>query len=125
MSARFGVYGLAVMGQNLARNIASRGIPVAVYNRTASRIELFMTEHGSNGQFLPTYDVKELVAALERPRSILLMVKAGEAVDHVERELHRGDGAVEGAQRGRDDVDARGGAGRHADRPPAPDGRPV
>ena len=87
MSARFGVYGLAVMGQNLARNIASRGIPVAVYNRTASRTELFMTEHGSNGQFVPTYDVKELVAALERPRSILLMVKAGEAVDHAIGEL--------------------------------------
>src|ERR1700736_6277645 len=87
MTARFGVYGLAVMGQNLARNIASHGIPVAVYNRTASRTERLMTEHGKDGHFLPTFEVKELVGALERPRSILLMVKAGEAVDHAIGEL--------------------------------------
>jgi 6-phosphogluconate dehydrogenase len=87
VSARFGVYGLAVMGQNLARNIASKGIPVAVYNRTASRTERFVAEHGEEGQFVPTFEVKELVAALERPRSILLMVKAGEAVDHAIAEL--------------------------------------
>ena len=87
MTARFGVYGLAVMGQNLARNVASHGIPVAVYNRTASRTERFMAEHGEKGQFVPTFDVKELVVALERPRSILLMVKAGEAVDHAIGEL--------------------------------------
>jgi 6-phosphogluconate dehydrogenase len=87
VSARFGVYGLAVMGQNLARNIASRGIPVAVYNRTASRTERFMAEHGQGGQFVPTFEVRELVSALERPRSILMMVKAGEAVDHSIAEL--------------------------------------
>ena len=87
MTARFGVYGLAVMGQNLARNIASRGIPVAVYNRTASRTERFIAEHGEEGQFVPTVKIEELVAALERPRSILLMVKAGEAVDHAIGEL--------------------------------------
>jgi 6-phosphogluconate dehydrogenase len=87
VTARFGVYGLAVMGQNLARNVASHGIPVAVYNRTASRTERFMAEHGEKGQFVPTFDVKELVVALERPRSILLMVKAGEAVDHAIGEL--------------------------------------
>src|SRR5438445_7606234 len=75
------------MGQNLARNIASRGVPVAVYNRTASRTERFLSEHGEGGQFVPSFDVKELVAALERPRSILLMVKAGEAVDHAIAEL--------------------------------------
>jgi 6-phosphogluconate dehydrogenase len=87
VTARFGVYGLAVMGQNLARNIASKSIPVAVYNRTASRTEGFMAEHGQEGQFVPTFEVEELVAALERPRSILLMVKAGEAVDHAIGEL--------------------------------------
>jgi 6-phosphogluconate dehydrogenase len=87
VTARFGVYGLAVMGQNLARNVASHGIPVAVHNRTASRTERFMAEHGEKGQFVPTFDVKELVVALERPRSILLMVKAGEAVDHAIGEL--------------------------------------
>jgi 6-phosphogluconate dehydrogenase len=87
VSAGFGVYGLAVMGQNLARNIASRGIPVTVYNRTASRTERFMAEHGEEGRFVPTVKVEELVSALDRPRSILLMVKAGEAVDHSIAEL--------------------------------------
>jgi 6-phosphogluconate dehydrogenase len=87
MSARFGVYGLAVMGQNLARNIASRGIPVAVYNRTASRTQRLMEEHGNDGNLVATYDVRDLVAQVERPRSILLMVKAGEAVDHAIEEL--------------------------------------
>jgi 6-phosphogluconate dehydrogenase len=87
MAARFGVYGLAVMGQNLARNIASKGFSVALYNRTAARTERLMAEHGSEGEFVPTYGVPEFVAALERPRSILLMVKAGEPVDHAISEL--------------------------------------
>jgi 6-phosphogluconate dehydrogenase len=87
VSARFGIYGLAVMGQNLARNIASRGIPVALYNRTAARTRQLMEEHGEEGQFVPTYDIGELVAEVEPPRSILLMVKAGEAVDHAIAEL--------------------------------------
>jgi 6-phosphogluconate dehydrogenase len=87
MAARFGVYGLAVMGQNLARNIASKGFSVALYNRTAARTERLMAEHGSEGEFVPTYGVQEFVAALERPRSILLMVKAGVPVDHAISEL--------------------------------------
>ena len=87
MPARFGVYGLAVMGQNLARNVASQGFSVALYNRTAARTQRLVEEHGQEGDFTPTYDVGEFVAALERPRSILLMVKAGEAVDHAMSEL--------------------------------------
>jgi 6-phosphogluconate dehydrogenase len=87
MAARFGVYGLAVMGQNLARNIASKGFPVALYNRTAARTERLMGEHGGEGEFVPAYGVQEFVAALERPRSILLMVKAGAPVDHAMSEL--------------------------------------
>jgi 6-phosphogluconate dehydrogenase len=79
--AHFGVFGLAVMGQNLARNIASRSIPVALYNRTAARTERMMAEHGAEGSFLPTFDVRELIAAIEPPRPILVMVKAGSGVD--------------------------------------------
>jgi 6-phosphogluconate dehydrogenase len=82
-----GVYGLAVMGQNLARNIASHGIPVALYNRTAARTKRMMEEHGKEGDFTPTYEVKEFVGAMERPRSILLMVKAGDPVDEAISEL--------------------------------------
>jgi 6-phosphogluconate dehydrogenase len=87
VAARFGVYGLAVMGQNLARNIASKGFSVALFNRTAARTERLMAEHGSEGDFVPSHGVQEFVAALERPRSILLMVKAGEPVDHAISEL--------------------------------------
>jgi 6-phosphogluconate dehydrogenase len=69
------------MGQNLARNIASQGIPVAVYNRTPTRTERMIAEHGSEAEFVPAYDVPSFVAALERPRTVLLMVKAGAPVD--------------------------------------------
>jgi len=78
--ARFGVFGLAVMGQNLARNIASKGVPVAVYNRTRARTDRMIAEHGAEGDFLPAYDVASFVASIERPRPILMMVKAGEPV---------------------------------------------
>ena len=85
--ARFGVMGLAVMGSNLARNLASRGVPVAVYNRTAARTDRFVEEHGAEGDFTPAHTPAELVAAIERPRAILLMVKAGEPVDEAIAEL--------------------------------------
>jgi 6-phosphogluconate dehydrogenase len=75
------------MGQNLARNIASRGIPVAVYNRTPTRTERMIAEHGSEGEFVPAYDVSSFAAALERPRTVLLMVKAGAPVDEAIAEL--------------------------------------
>ena len=76
-----GVVGLATMGQNLARNMASKGFPVAVYNRTRARTDELVAEHGGEGTFLPAFSLAELVAALERPRSVLLMVKAGAPVD--------------------------------------------
>ncbi len=85
--AQFGVFGLAVMGQNLARNIAGRGVPVAVHNRTRARTDRLIAEHGDEGTFLPAAEVTEFVASIERPRPILLMVKAGNAVDAAIAEL--------------------------------------
>ena len=85
--ANFGVFGLAVMGQNLARNVASRGVSVAVYNRTPARTERMMSEHGGDGEFVPSYDVASFVASMERPRMVLLMVKAGAPVDEAIAEL--------------------------------------
>jgi 6-phosphogluconate dehydrogenase len=81
VKAEIGVFGLATMGQNLARNMASKGIPVSLYNRTAARTEHMMREHGSEGSFSPTFDVASFVDAIRRPRAVLLMVKAGEPVD--------------------------------------------
>jgi 6-phosphogluconate dehydrogenase len=86
-SVPFGVFGLAVMGQNLARNVASRGVSVAVYNRTASRTQRMMAEHGPEADFVPSYQVGQFVASIERPRTILIMVKAGSPVDDAIGEL--------------------------------------
>jgi 6-phosphogluconate dehydrogenase len=96
----FGVFGLAVMGQNLARNVASRGVSVAVYNRTASRTRRMMAEHGSEADFVPSFDVGSFVATVQRPRTILVMVKAGAPIDEAIAELRphlaAGDVVVDG-----------------------------
>jgi 6-phosphogluconate dehydrogenase len=98
--ARFGVMGLAVMGANLARNVASRGVPVAVYNRTAARTDAFIAEHGSEATFTPAHSVPDFVAAIERPRAILVMVKAGspvdEAIAEISPHLEEGDILIDG-----------------------------
>ncbi|HXV92276.1 MAG TPA: NADP-dependent phosphogluconate dehydrogenase [Pseudonocardia sp.] len=86
-TSRIGVTGLAVMGANLARNIARRGVPVAVHNRTAARTEEFVEAYGDEGAFTPAESLEEFVAALERPRRIIVMVKAGAPVDAVIAEL--------------------------------------
>jgi 6-phosphogluconate dehydrogenase len=76
-----GVVGLATMGQNLARNLASHGVRVAVYNRTRQRTDDFMAAHSGEGDFRPAGSLEELARILKPPRAILLMVKAGPAVD--------------------------------------------
>ena len=78
-----GIVGLAVMGANLALNIESRGFPVAVYNRTKSVTEKFMAEQGQDKDIKAVYSLESMVLALERPRQIILMVKAGKPVDAV------------------------------------------
>ena len=97
---RFGLTGLAVMGANLARNVAHHDIPIAVHNRTASKTEQFIAEHGSEGPITGTGTTEEFVQALERPRTIMTMVKAGPAVDAVIEELapllDEGDTIVDG-----------------------------
>src|SRR5256714_1704332 len=110
--AEFGVYGLAVMGMNLARNVASRGIPVAVYNRTAARTQDFLDAHGSEGDFTGPRSVEEFVGALARPRRILLMLRAGDPVDATIRELapllEDGDILIDGGNSHSADTDRRG-----------------
>ncbi|MDB5076574.1 MAG: 6-phosphogluconate dehydrogenase, decarboxylating, partial [Chloroflexi bacterium] len=87
MAAQIGVTGLAVMGQNLARNIARHGFTVAVHNRNPARTDQLMKEFGSEGQFIPSYEIADFVNAIEQPRAILIMVKAGRPVDEVIEEL--------------------------------------
>jgi 6-phosphogluconate dehydrogenase len=80
-SADIAIVGLAVMGENLALNIESRGYTVAVYNRTTSRVDDFVNGRAKGLKFVPAHTPEEVVAALKRPRRVMLMVKAGDAVD--------------------------------------------
>jgi len=86
-SAQIGVTGLAVMGRNLARNLARHGYRVALYNRTAERTRSLVADHGNEGSFVPAESIGEFVASLERPRAVIIMVKAGDPTDAVIREL--------------------------------------
>jgi 6-phosphogluconate dehydrogenase len=86
-SAQIGVTGLAVMGRNLARNLARHGYRVALHNRTAERTRSLVAEHGHDGTFVPSESTRDFVASLERPRAIIIMVKAGEPTDAVISEL--------------------------------------
>ncbi|MFB4297355.1 NADP-dependent phosphogluconate dehydrogenase [Actinomadura sp. NTSP31] len=98
--ARIGVTGLAVMGRNLARNLARHGHPVAVHNRTAARTKALVEEFGDEGTFLPAETAEQFVASLERPRRLVVMVKAGAPTDAVIDEfaplLEPGDMIVDG-----------------------------
>jgi 6-phosphogluconate dehydrogenase len=78
---KIGLIGMAVMGQNLALNVERNGFSVAVYNRTAARTEEFMAGPAKEKNIRAAYTVEELANALERPRKIMLMVKAGAPVD--------------------------------------------
>jgi 6-phosphogluconate dehydrogenase len=84
-----GIVGLATMGQNLARNFASRGVRVVVYNRTRKRTDEFMANHGAEGDFRAAASLDELVDKLARPRAVLLMVKAGAPVDEAIQSLSK------------------------------------
>ncbi|MEU6390529.1 NADP-dependent phosphogluconate dehydrogenase [Streptomyces sp. NPDC046939] len=99
-TAQIGVTGLAVMGRNLARNFARNGYAVALHNRTASRTHQLVEEFGEEGVFVPTESAEDFVAALERPRRLVIMVKAGEPTDAVIKEfaplLEPGDMIVDG-----------------------------
>jgi 6-phosphogluconate dehydrogenase len=86
-TAQIGVTGLAVMGSNIARNFARHGYTVALHNRSVAKTDALLAEHGSDGSFVRSESIEEFLAALERPRRVLIMVKAGDATDAVINEL--------------------------------------
>ncbi|MEW6237972.1 MAG: decarboxylating NADP(+)-dependent phosphogluconate dehydrogenase [Candidatus Omnitrophota bacterium] len=112
MGQQFGVIGLAVMGENIALNIERNGIPAAVYNRTGAKTKAFMEGRAAGKNFQAAYTLKEFVGALERPRKILVMVKAGAGVDAVLHEikplLEDGDILIDGGNSYFRDTDRRG-----------------
>ncbi|MET9173375.1 NADP-dependent phosphogluconate dehydrogenase [Streptomyces misionensis] len=99
-SAQIGVTGLAVMGRNLARNFARNGYTVAVHNRTVARTRELVERFGDEGDFVAAETAEEFVAALERPRRLVIMVKAGDPTDAVIKEfaplLEPGDMIIDG-----------------------------
>ena len=85
--ADLGILGLAVMGANLARNAASRGFGVALFNRHFERTDALIREHGREGRFVATKSLPEFVSDLMKPRVIIVLVKAGKPVDEMIDEL--------------------------------------
>ena len=85
--ADIGVTGMAVMGSNLARNLARNGFKVAIHNRSAAKTEKVVKEHGDEGEFFPAESMADFVNALSAPRVAIIMVKAGPATDAVIDEL--------------------------------------
>jgi 6-phosphogluconate dehydrogenase len=117
--ADIGLIGLAVMGQNLVLNMADHGYQVAVFNRTTAKVDDFLAGPAAGTSVAGTHSLEELVAALERPRRVMLMVQAGAAVDstieHLLPLLEPGDVVIDGGNSNFEDsirrareVEARG-----------------
>lgn len=81
--ADIGLIGLAVMGENLAMNMESKGFTVAVYNRTVEKVDRFVNGRASGKNMIACHSLEELVDSLEEPRKVFIMVKAGQAVDEM------------------------------------------
>lgn len=111
MGQKLGIIGLAVMGENLALNIERNGFPIAVYNRTYDKTEAFLKGRAHGKQIVGAKTIPEFVASLDRPRKILMMVKAGQPVDAVIEELRPhlepGDILIDGGNSHYPDTDRR------------------
>ncbi len=99
--ADIGLIGLAVMGQNLVLNMSDHGYTVAVYNRTVSKVDEFLSDAAKDhDSIIGTYSMEEFISTLKRPRKVMLMVKAGEVVDHFIEQilpyLEKGDLIIDG-----------------------------
>src|SRR5256886_1141069 len=86
-SADFGLIGLAVMGENLALNVESRGYKVAVFNRTTEKVDAFIEGRAKDKNFIGCHSIEELVKKVKKPRKIMMMVKAGQPVDDLIEQL--------------------------------------
>jgi len=98
--SNIGLIGLAVMGENLVLNMESKGFTVSVFNRSTQKVDDFLSGRASGKNIIGTHSIEELVASLERPRKIMLMIKAGDAVDEMINtlipHLDRGDIIIDG-----------------------------
>ena len=85
--ANIGLIGLAVMGENLVMNMESKGFTVAVFNRTAEKVDKFVNGRAAGKNIIGCHSLEELVDNLEKPRKVFMMVKAGQAVDDMIEKL--------------------------------------
>ncbi|MEK6795946.1 MAG: decarboxylating NADP(+)-dependent phosphogluconate dehydrogenase [Spirochaetota bacterium] len=106
--ANIGLIGLAVMGENLVLNMESKGFTVAVFNRTTSKVDDFTGGRGKGKKIIGTHSLKELSENLERPRKVMIMVKAGNAVDDTIEQLlpvlEKGDIIIDGGNSNYEDT---------------------
>jgi 6-phosphogluconate dehydrogenase len=98
--ADIGLIGLAVMGENLVLNMERNGYTVAVFNRTVEKVDRFINGTGKNKNFIGAHTIEEFIDSLERPRKVMLLVKAGQPVDDfiemVLPHLEKGDIVIDG-----------------------------
>ena len=87
MKSDIGLIGLAVMGENLVINMESKGFTVSVYNRTTEKVKNFVNGRANGKNIIGTYSLEELVASLKKPRKVMMMIKAGAAVDDMIEKL--------------------------------------
>jgi len=101
-SCDIGLIGLAVMGQNLVLNMNDHGFKVAVFNRTVSKVDDFLSDEAKGTQVVGAHSIEEFVGLLKRPRRVMFMVKAGDTVDqmidHVLPLLEAGDIIIDGGK---------------------------
>src|SRR3990172_6822645 len=109
--ADIGLIGLAVMGQNLVLNMNDHGFKVAVFNRTVSKVDDFLQGPAKDSKVVGTRSLKELFAALKKPRKVMMMVKAGAPVDELIEEclpfLEKGDVVIDGGNSHYPDTERR------------------
>ncbi|NMC41602.1 MAG: NADP-dependent phosphogluconate dehydrogenase, partial [Bacteroidales bacterium] len=95
-----GLIGLAVMGENLVLNMESKGFRVTVYNRTTSKVDDFINGRAKGKNITGAHTIEELISSLKRPRKVMIMVKAGKAVDEMIEmllpHLEKGDIIIDG-----------------------------
>ncbi len=99
-SADIGLIGLAVMGENLVLNMENKGYTVAVYNRTVAKVDNFLNGRGAGKNFIGAHSIEDFVGSLERPRKVMMLVKAGQPVDSIIEQLvpwlEKGDIIIDG-----------------------------
>ncbi|MFA7129997.1 MAG: decarboxylating NADP(+)-dependent phosphogluconate dehydrogenase [Sphaerochaeta sp.] len=111
MKASIGLIGLAVMGENLVLNLASKGFRVAVFNRSTEKVDSFIEGRAKGKSIIGTHTLAELVSSLETPRKVMMMVKAGQAVDETIEALipllEKGDIIIDGGNSNYEDTQRR------------------